>query len=95
MLTSIADNRVLGLLLNIVYDLTAFIGQAEDVYVNRPERVELYREHRIRMATAIVEGDEELAVLATRRCSAMVAEWVREDLNKTPHDLIGIRGAAE
>lgn len=90
MLSAVAANRVLGLFLNIVYDLTAYVGQAEDVYVNRPERIELYRQHRLRMATAILEGDEELAVLATRRCSAIVAEWVHEDLDTTPGETIAI-----
>lgn len=90
MLSKVAGNRVLSLFLNIVYDLTAYVGQAEDVYVNRPERVELYRQHRLRMATAIMEGDEELAVLATRRCSGIVADWIREDLGENPGEVIGI-----
>lgn len=79
-LGAISGNRLLELFLSIIYDLTAFVGREEDVYVNRPERIELYRQHRIRMAAAILEGDEELAVLATRRCSAMVADWIHEDL---------------
>jgi DNA-binding FadR family transcriptional regulator len=94
MLSTVAGNKVLGLFLNIVYDLTAYVGQAEDVYVNRPERVELYRQHRLRMATAILEGDEELAVLATRRCSAIVAEWIHEDLDETSSETIGVRARA-
>ena len=79
-LGTISGNRVLELFLNIVYDLSAFISRVEDVYVNRPERIELYRSHRNRIADAILEGDEEMAVLATRRCSAIVAEWIHEDL---------------
>ncbi len=90
MLSKAAGNRVLSLFLNIVYDLTAYVGQAEDVYVNRPERVELYRQHRLRMATAIMEGDEELAVLATRRCSGIVADWIRKDLGESSSETIGI-----
>ncbi len=90
MLSKVAGNKVLGLFLNIVYDLTAYVGQVEDVYINRPERVELYRQHRLRMATAILEGDEELAVLATRRCSGIVADWIREDMGEAPGELIGI-----
>jgi len=78
-LAAISGNRVLELFLGIVYDLTAFIGRDEDIYVNHPERIEAYRSHRNRMASAILEGDEELAVLATRRCSALVNEWISAD----------------
>ena len=78
-LGAIGGNRVLELFLGIVYDLSAFLGREEDVYINRPERIDIYRAHRNRMAAAILEGDEEMAVLATRRCSAIVSEWVHED----------------
>ena len=75
-----SGNEVLSLFLAIVYDLSALIGPDEDVYIHRPERVESYRMLRNRMAQAILEGDEELAVIATRRCSAVVAEWMEEDV---------------
>jgi DNA-binding FadR family transcriptional regulator len=79
-LGTMSGSEVLSLFLGIVYDLSALIGRDEDVYHNRPERVALYRSHRNRMAAAILEGDEEMAVLATKRCSAIVTEWMREDL---------------
>ncbi len=79
-LAAMSGNRVLELFLSIVYDLSAFIGRDEDVYVNHPDRIEAYRAHRNRMAAAILDGDEELAVLATRRCSALVVDWIHEDL---------------
>jgi DNA-binding FadR family transcriptional regulator len=79
-LATVSGNRVLELFLNIVYDLSAFLGRDEDVYANHPDRIETYRSHRNRMAAAILDGDEEMAVLATRRCSAIVMQWIHEDL---------------
>lgn len=78
-LGAMSGSEVLSLFLGIVYDLSALIGRDEDVYHKRPERVALYRSHRNRMAAAILEGDEELAVLATKRCTAIVTEWMHED----------------
>jgi DNA-binding GntR family transcriptional regulator len=79
-LGELSGNTVLELFLNIVYDLAARVSGEDDVYVNHPERIEQYRAHRNRMAAAILDGDEELAVLATRRCSAIVTDWMNEDL---------------
>ena len=58
----------------------ASLQRDEDIYVNRPDRVERYRVYRNRMVAAIIDGDEELAVLATRRCTAIVTDWIHEDL---------------
>lgn len=94
-LGTISGNRVLELFLGIVYDLSAYVGREEDVYVNRPERIEIYREHRNRIAAAILEGDEELSVLATRRCSALVAGWIHADFDGgLSNETIGVRGRA-
>jgi DNA-binding FadR family transcriptional regulator len=79
-LGALSRNPVLELFLDIIYDLAGQVGRVQDVYVNRPERIELYREHRNRMILAILDGDEDMAVLATRRCSAFVTEWLDEDL---------------
>ena len=79
-LGELSGNSVLELFLSIVYDLAARVGGENDVYANHPERIEQYRAHRNRMAAAILNGDEELAVLATRRCSAFVTNWMNEDL---------------
>jgi DNA-binding FadR family transcriptional regulator len=91
-LGAISGNRVLELFLGIVYDLSAFLGREEDVYINRPERIELYRARRNQMAAAIIDGDEEMAVLATRRCSALVSEWGHQDLE---HGLTNARIGVE
>ncbi len=74
-----SGNQVLTLFLNTLYDFTALLRREEDVLLNRPERVEAYRELRTRMARAILEGDEEIAIVATRRCSDMVSDWMHED----------------
>ncbi|WP_198350813.1 FadR/GntR family transcriptional regulator [Flavisphingomonas formosensis] len=91
-LGAMSGSEVLSLFLGIVYDLSALIGRDVDVYHNRPERVALYRAHRNRMAAAILEGDEELAVLATKRCTAIVTEWMQEDM--AGHGFAGGEGEA-
>jgi DNA-binding FadR family transcriptional regulator len=79
LLGTLSDNPVLTLFLAIVYDLTALVGSDEDVYVHHPDRVHAYRQQRNKLAEAIVEGDEEVATIASRRCSAIVAEWLALD----------------
>lgn len=76
-----SGNTILTLFLNTLYDFTALLRPNEDVLLNRPERVDTYRELRARMARAILEGDEEIAIVATRRCSDMISEWMHEDLD--------------
>ena len=80
LLGQMSGNRVMTLFLNILYDFAAHLRPGEDVLVNRPQRVEAYREQRRRMARAILDGDEELAVLATKRCSRIITRWMHEDL---------------
>jgi DNA-binding FadR family transcriptional regulator len=82
-LGEISNNPVLTLFLAIVYDLTALVGSDQDVYVHRPDRVEAYRLQRNKMAEAILEGDEELAVIATKRCTAIVTEWMASDVSQS------------
>jgi DNA-binding FadR family transcriptional regulator len=81
-LREISGNKVLSLFLEILYDFASMISREADIYVNRPERIEEYRSKRNRMAEAILEGDEEVAVLAARRCTMNVTEWMMEDLNR-------------
>ena len=75
----LAGNAMLDLFLNIVYDLVPFTRRTEDVWLNRPERVDVYRRHRLQMARSILDGDEEIAKVASRRCSDLILEWMRED----------------
>lgn len=74
-----AGNDVLNLFLNIVYDLTPFTRRDEDVWVNHPERIEAYRRQRVVMGKAILDGDEEIAKVASGRCSNLILEWMRLD----------------
>jgi GntR family transcriptional regulator, transcriptional repressor for pyruvate dehydrogenase complex len=75
----IAGNHVLDLFLSIVYGLASFTGRSEDVWFDHPDRVQVYRRHRLQMARAIVEGDEEIAKVASRRCSDLIVSWIQED----------------
>jgi len=74
-----AKNDVLNLFLNIVYDLAPFTRRDEDVWVNHPERVGAYRQQRLQMAKAIHDGDDEIAKVASVRCSNLILEWMRID----------------
>jgi DNA-binding FadR family transcriptional regulator len=75
-------NKVLALFLEILYDLAAQIDRADDLYVNRPARVAEYRSKRNRLAEAILEGDEEMAVFSAKRLAANATEWMMEDLKR-------------
>lgn len=86
MLSDFAGNRVLGLFLNIIYDVAAQLSRNEDIYVNRPERVDQYRMHRNRMAKAMLEGDEDMAELASRRCSEIVRHWLKNEVEVSVFD---------
>ena len=79
LLGQMSGNGMLSLFLDILYDFTALLRRREDVLINRPARVEAYRNLRGRMARAILEGDEEIAVVTTRRCSELISEWLHED----------------
>lgn len=75
-----SGSQVLTLFLDILYDLAGRLGHEEDIYVNHPERVQKYRAYRNQMAEAIAERDEEMAVLAAKRCSAAAMAWMKLDL---------------
>ena len=78
-IADMSKNDVLNLFLNIVYDLAPFTRRDEDVWVNHPERVEAYRHQRLQMAKAIRDGDDEIAKVASARCSNLILEWMRAD----------------
>ncbi len=78
-LGELSNNAVLNLFLNIVYDLTPFTRRDEDVWVNHPERIESYRQQRIQMAKAIRDGDDEIAKVASGRCSRLILDWMQVD----------------
>jgi len=74
-----AGNSVLNLLMAILQDFAAQASRSEDVLIHRPERVQTYRKMRARLARSIIDGDEELTHLASRRCTDLVADWFAED----------------
>ena len=76
-------NKVLALFLEILYDLASRIDREEDLYLNKPERVTEYRNKRNRLAEAVLEGDEEMAVFSAKRCAANATEWMMEDLRRS------------
>ena len=79
LLGRMSGNGVLTLFLSILYDFAALLRRGEDVLLHRPDRVASYREHRARMGHAILDGDAEIAAVATRRCSELISEWLKED----------------
>ena len=82
LISALADNHAFALFLSILYDLVAQVSRDVDVYAHHQERIEQYQRQRNMMAAAILDGDEEMAVLATQRCSSIVMDWMLEDLKR-------------
>jgi GntR family transcriptional repressor for pyruvate dehydrogenase complex len=74
-----SGNDVLGLFLEILYDLAGRLKPEQDVYMGRPDRIAEYRIRRNWIAEAILQKDEELAALASQRCNSSIAKWMAED----------------
>jgi GntR family transcriptional repressor for pyruvate dehydrogenase complex len=86
LISALAGNSVLNLLMAILYDFAALASRSEDVLIDRPERVQAYRRMRARLARAVIDGDVELAQLASRRCSELVDEWFEQDFGGRTFD---------
>ncbi|AIT81438.1 FadR/GntR family transcriptional regulator [Novosphingobium pentaromativorans] len=82
LISELGGSNVFSLFLNILYDLVAQVSHGVDVYANHADRIEQYQRQRNLMAAAILDGDEELAVLATQRCSSIVMDWMLQDLER-------------
>ena len=93
----LCGNQVISLFLEILYDCGALLSPDEDIFRNRPDRVEEYREKRLKLAAALIDGDEEIAVVAATRLASSSAEWMMQDLADRPRDerLVGIQNPAE
>lgn len=83
LLGRLGGNQALGLFMEILLDLSAMTDRREDMYRNRPQRVADLRRERNALARAIVDRDEDFAVVIARRCSRMSYQWHQEDLAKT------------
>jgi GntR family transcriptional repressor for pyruvate dehydrogenase complex len=94
-LGELGGNKVIALYLDILYDFSGMLGRGEDIYVNRPDRVNEYRDKRNRLAAAIIEGDVELAIVAARRCAMVAQDWILEDLSQQPGSSVFLRLAGE
>jgi DNA-binding FadR family transcriptional regulator len=79
-LGDLAGNNVLQLFLETLYDFCSQLGANEDIYRNRPDRVENYWQQRSRMMDAILQGDAELAAMLARRCASLAIQWAVEDV---------------
>ncbi|AIT80053.1 FadR/GntR family transcriptional regulator [Novosphingobium pentaromativorans] len=82
-LGAMSQNSVLILLLEILYDFSSQLRRGQDVLIDRPDRVRTYRELRLKLANTILEGDVEMAELASHRCSTTIDEWMDEGLKNT------------
>lgn len=82
-LGKMSENSVLTLLLDILYDFTSHIRREQDVLINRPDRVRTYRKLRSKLAHAILDGDAEMAEIASQRCSNIINEWMEKGLENT------------
>jgi GntR family transcriptional repressor for pyruvate dehydrogenase complex len=86
LISALAGNSVINLLMAILYDFAALASRSEDVLIDRPERVQTYRRMRARLARAVIDADVELARLASRRCSELVDEWFEQDFKGRTFD---------
>jgi GntR family transcriptional regulator, transcriptional repressor for pyruvate dehydrogenase complex len=82
LLARIGGNQALGLFMEILLDLAAMIDSRDDMYRNKPDRVEDLRRERNALARAILDRDNDFAVAIARRCSRMSYQWHQEDLSK-------------
>jgi DNA-binding FadR family transcriptional regulator len=82
LLGTLSDNKIFALFIDILYDFCGTISRGDDLYIDHPERVVDYRRKRNRLAEAILDGDEESAVLSARRAANSTAEWMFEDLKR-------------
>lgn len=79
LLGKISGNQALSLYLQITLDLAAMVEREEDMYRDKPDRIASMRQERNRMAEAILNKDEELAVLSAQRCGRLSVKWLEED----------------
>ncbi|MGH6696181.1 FadR/GntR family transcriptional regulator [Sphingopyxis sp.] len=80
LLGSLGNNSALGLFMEILLDLSGMIDRSDDMYRAHPDRVEHLRRERNALAKAVLEGEEEFAVIIARRASRLSSQWHQDDL---------------
>ena len=75
--SSLADNPITELFLNIVYDFCS--ETTGRIYAGRPDRMARWIEARNKLIDQVIEGNPEEAVLAAKRCCNMSKEWITDD----------------
>jgi DNA-binding FadR family transcriptional regulator len=81
-LSRLGPNPVLNLFLETILHLSAL--QTEGVWTGHPERITQHRRLRLKLADAILAGDEEIAAVAARRCSIANEQWFEADHPSSP-----------
>ena len=96
-MSQMSGNEVISLFLEILYDCSALLSPDEDLFRNWPDRIEEYRRKRQKLAAALLDGDEEIAVVASSRMTATTAEWMINQLKRRePRErLIVVPGLAD
>lgn len=75
-------NRVLGLFTGMLLGFTQMAVGGFGVWSHSQTRIQTYRKLRNRMAEAILEGDEEIVTLTSRRAGAVLTEWLMESVRE-------------
>jgi GntR family transcriptional repressor for pyruvate dehydrogenase complex len=70
-----SHNHVLSLFFDILFDLAATLGPEHDIFLGRPERIKAYRERRVRLVEAILDGDPSVAELLAHRTAELTRPW--------------------
>jgi len=70
------QNTVLEVFFITLQRFSGFLTGKNDIFRNRPERVMLFWELRLKCLVSIVEGDAELAGIAAQRCARLGSEWM-------------------
>jgi GntR family transcriptional regulator, transcriptional repressor for pyruvate dehydrogenase complex len=71
-------NQVLSLFCDILFDLSATMGPEQDIFLGHSERVKAYRDRRVRLVEAILDGDPSVAELLAHRMSELARPWHEE-----------------
>jgi GntR family transcriptional regulator, transcriptional repressor for pyruvate dehydrogenase complex len=75
-----SGNHVLSLFFDILFDLAATMGPEHDIFLGRPERVKAYRDRRVRLIEAILDGDPSVAELLAHRTHELTRPWHEEKI---------------